>query len=230
MKLNANAAIRVLAVVGLTMALTWASGYYLYGYAQSPQELGERYYPVIYTKPDDRPTALKFLYREGQSVLIYYVFWDDEFYPYSPIIDKLYRFLRTLYYGSSEDIEVIKLRIDNGAPVELIFESYGHEVVRARILNSTHVTLPDGREVRCMTNYHPELYSVTWNHMLSLLPLNGYVANSLRPENLSLDEYVHFKIYRRELPQIYLFYDLVAFLLISLALVMVPGYLRRCLK
>ncbi|MEQ9716416.1 MAG: hypothetical protein ACTSSP_08175 [Candidatus Asgardarchaeia archaeon] len=192
-----------------------------------------KYSPIIFTEPGDKPIKISYLYKDKDNMLTYYIFWKDEYHP-DHVIDSLYRFFRTFYFGSSVDIERIKIRFyENNTPELLIFETVNHEVVELLIINKTYAQFKNGSIVKCLRDYHPILYIVTWNHMFGLKPISGksYIENNFTNiEKLTLEEYVAFKMFRRSRISLQFLMDLLSLFLLPVVLLVTFENIKRCLK
>jgi len=176
------------------IALT-ASGYSLEGYLPWESSKVFTYSPVLYSEPGDEPTEI--LYMVGHSGgLYYYLVWRDEYFG-NALLDKLYRVMRGLIYGTSEDVEVFKVVPENGS---FYFQTYGHSPVHGEMLpDGSCLWLERGLSVpNCTVNgTHVKLYVVTWNHMLSLLPDNNTVQVFPEMRHMIPEDYVALGMVKR---------------------------------
>ena len=172
-----------------------ASGYSLEGYLPWESSKVFTYSPVLHSKPGDKPTEI--LYMVGRNgELYYYIVWRDEYFSNS-LIDKLYRLMRGLIYGTSEDVEVFGVVPENSS---FYFQTYGHSSVHGKILpdgsclwSERGLTIPN-----CTVNgTHVKLYVVTWNHMLSLLPENDTVQVFPEMRHMTPEDYVALGMVKR---------------------------------
>ncbi len=170
----------------------YETGYTIEGYLPAHGEKALRYSPVIYTSPHDKPERVLYTFERGGGVT-YYVVWRGE-NPGKPVIDKLYEYIRWLFYGSGVDIESITVYPLNRT---VTFETYSHERVWARFdgLSCSY----DGVVVSgCVENWtHVRIYAATWNHEFSLIPQKGTVRADVRIKPMSPAEYARYAIFRR---------------------------------
>ncbi|WP_258085006.1 hypothetical protein [Thermococcus thermotolerans] len=178
-------------LVGLT-----SSGYSLEGYMPGESGKIDQYAPVVYTAPNDRPVGILYMV-DYDGVLYYYIVWEDEYFSNS-LIDKLYRFFRGLVYGgATQDIEVVKVSPDNGT---FYFQTYDHTNVHGRLLgDGSCLWIEEDKIIKdCAVNgTHINVYTVTWNHMLSLLPQNGTERAVLLMRHMTPNDYVALGMFRR---------------------------------
>ncbi len=177
--------------VGLT-----SSGYSLKGYLPGESSLVDRYTPLIYTSPGDKPEGILYMV-DYKGVIYYYIVWEDEYFSNS-IIDKLYRFFRGLVYGgATQDVEVVKINPNNGT---FYFQTYEHTNVHGKILsNGSCLWMDNGMIVEnCTKNgTHIRVYAVTWNHMLSLLPEEETGQTVVPMRHMTPNDYVSLGMFRR---------------------------------
>ncbi|KQH82150.1 hypothetical protein [Thermococcus thioreducens] len=178
-------------LVGLT-----SSGYSLEGYMPGESEKVYQYAPIVHTAPDDRPIGILYMVDYGGN-LYYYIVWEDEYFSNS-LIDELYRLFRGLVYGgATQDIEVVKVNPDNGT---FYFQTYDHTNVHGRFLSNGSCLWEEENRVipNCTVNgTHINVYTVTWNHMLSLLPQNGTERAVLPMRHMTPNDYVALGMFRR---------------------------------
>jgi len=176
------------------VALT-ASGYSLEGYLPGESSKVFAYSPVLHSKPGDEPTEI--LYMVGRNgELYYYIVWHDEHFD-NALLDRLYRVMRGLIYGTTEDIEVFEIDPENGS---FYFQTYDHSPVHGKIFpDGSCLWLERGLRVsNCTVNgTHVKLYVVTWNHMLSILRENGTVRVSPEMRHMTPEDYVALGMVKR---------------------------------
>ncbi|ANF22813.1 hypothetical protein [Thermococcus piezophilus] len=178
----------------------WCVGLYTSGYSPEgylPWESAkiQEYTPIIYTSSGDEPYGILSM-ADIKGNIYYYIVWEDEYF-HNMIIDRLYRFFRSLVYGGNTyDIEVVKIYPDNNS---IYLQTYEHTDVWATMqpdgscLWNGH-TIPDCTE----KGTHVKVYVVTWNHMLSLTPKNGTIrVGNLPMRHMTVDDYVSLGMFRR---------------------------------
>jgi hypothetical protein len=170
----------------------YESGYTLKGYFPAYGKDAIDYAPVLYAPPNDFPKEVLYSMGRGGGISYYYI-WPTEGMG-KPLIDRLYDYIRKLFYGSEADIEPVEVFPANRT---ITFESYGHgRVVATFDEHNCYVgneTIPD-----CVVNgTNVKVYVVTWNHAFSLYPQEGTVPVNLTPEPMSPWEYAHYAIFRR---------------------------------
>ncbi|NJE09630.1 hypothetical protein [Thermococcus sp. MAR1] len=174
----------------------YTSGYSLEGYLPRETEEARTYGPIVYTLPDDPPDELLYM-SDGSGNIYYYIVWKDEYFG-NWLIDRLYRFFRALVYGgATEDIEVVKVFPHNRT---VYFQTYEHTDVWA-VVNpdgscvwfERDLTVPDCAE----NGTHVKVYSVTWNHMLSIIPAEGTERVTLPMRHMTPGDYVILGMFRR---------------------------------
>jgi len=173
-----------------------SSGYSLEGYMPWESEKIDQYAPIVYTAPEDRPMGILYMI-DYDGVLYYYIVWEDEYFSNS-LIDKLYRFFRGLVYGgATQDIEVVKVNPENGT---FYFQTYEHSDVHGKLLENGSCLWVDEKEVipNCTVNgTHINVYVVTWNHMLSLIPAEDTERAVLPMKHMTPNDYVALGMFRR---------------------------------
>ncbi len=174
----------------------YTSGYSLEGYLPWESKDAPTYSPIVYSLPDDKPDEMLYMVDKDGSVY-YYIVWEDEYFS-NWLIDKLYRFFRALVYGgATQDIEVVKVFPENRT---VYFQTYGHTDVWVTVNpDGTCLWPADNVEIsNCAENgTHVKVYSVTWNHMLSIVPQNGTVRTILPLRRMSPVDYVILGMFRR---------------------------------
>ena len=174
----------------------YTSGYSLEGYLPWESKDAPTYSPIVYALSNDTPDGMLYMVdREGN--VYYYIVWEDEYFD-NWLIDRLYRFFRALVYGgATQDIEVVKVFPENRT---VYFQTYGHRDVWATV-NPDGTCLWPEEDVKvpdCAENgTHVKVYSVTWNHMLSIIPQNGTVRTTLPLKRMSPTDYVILGMFRR---------------------------------
>ncbi|NJE30535.1 hypothetical protein E3E38_05655 [Thermococcus sp. 18S1] len=174
----------------------YTSGYSLEGYLPWESEEAENYGPIVYTPPNDLPDGILYMV-DWDGSIYYYIVWEDEYFD-NWLIDRLYRFFRALVYGgATQDIEVVKVFPDNRT---VYFQTYEHTDVWAIVAPNESCTwlekdliVPDCAE----NGTHVKVYSVTWNHMLSLIPQEGTVRVILPMRRMTPADYVILGMFRR---------------------------------
>ena len=183
-----NAIIVVWLVVNFLVVFSLAlygSGYTLKGYFPAYGKNAQEYVPILYALPEDTPKKVLYEMGTGGGIAYYYIWPTEE--TGKPLIDRLYDYVRRLFYGSEVDIEPITVYPENRT---ITFETYEHRKVVASF---------DGETVTdCVVNgTHVKVYVVTWNHAFSLYPREGTVPIHVTPEPMSPWEYMHYSIFRR---------------------------------
>lgn len=170
----------------------YESGYTIKGYFPAYGKSAREYAPVVYTPPRDAPQKALYDLGKGGGIVYYYI-WPTESMG-KPLIDRLYDYIRKLFYGSEADIEPITVYPENRT---VTFESYGHEKIVATF--DEHDCHIENETIRnCVLNgTHVKVYVVTWNHAFSLHPLNGTAPAEIELEPMSPWEYAHYAIFRR---------------------------------
>ncbi len=170
----------------------YEGGYTIRGYFPAYGENATTYAPILYAPLNDEPERVLYLLGRGGGVSYYYV-WPTERIG-EPLVDRLYDYIRRLFYGSEADIESITVYPENRT---IAFETYGHRKVVASF--DERNCYIDGETITgCVVNgTHVKVYVVTWNHVFSLHPKEGTVPINVTPEPMSPWEYMHYSIFRR---------------------------------
>lgn len=168
------------------------SGYTLKGYLPAYGKNALEYAPVIYAPPGDTPKKVLYEMGTGGGITYYYIWSTEE--TGKLLIDRLYDYIRKLFYGSETDIEPITIYPENRT---VIFESYNHRKVVATFDDYNCYT--GNKTIRnCVVNgTHVKVYVVTWNHAFSLYPKTGTIPVNVTPEPMSPWEYTHYAIFKR---------------------------------
>lgn len=170
----------------------YESGYTIRGYLPAYGEDAREYAPLLYVPKGDTPQKALYDLEKGGGIVYYYI-WPTESMG-RPLIDRLYDYVRKLFYGSEIDIEPVTVYPENRT---ITFESYGHGKVVATFNEHTcHV----GNETikGCVVNgTHVRIYVVTWNHAFSLFPAKDTAPAKVELEPMSPFEYAHYTIFRR---------------------------------
>jgi len=187
-------AVWMLANVVVVFSLSlYQSGYTLKGYVPAYGKDALKYSPVLYAKPDDKPVRVLYELDRHGGISYYYV-WPTESTG-KPLVDRLYDYIRRLFYGSSADVEPVTVYPRNRT---ITFESYSHRRVWAKFVDGDCYVVGGEVVENCTVNgTHVKVYVVTWNHAFSLVPQSGLVRVNLTPEPMTPWEYAHYAIFRR---------------------------------
>jgi len=170
----------------------YEQGYTVEGYLPYKTRLAEEYEPVLYVPPGDAPIAAFYMFNSSGSITYYFV-WNGE-NTGKTLVDRAYSYMRSLFYGSSADVESITVVPDNRT---VLFETTGHRAVVATFNGTT--CMYNGAVIEdCTVNgTHVKVYVVTWNHLFSLEPVPGTVVADVKIHHMSPWDYVHYGIGRR---------------------------------
>ncbi|WP_457741857.1 hypothetical protein [Thermococcus sp.] len=184
----------VAAVFFVTFSLAlYESGYTLTGYFPSKSLNAKRYAPVLYTPPGDEPEEILYMYNKTTHAITYYVIWGGE-YTGKSIIDRLYEYVRSLFYGSGADVEPITVYSLNRT---ISFETSGHKKVWATF-SGTICKYDDTYIPNCTVNRtHVRVYVLTWNHLFTLEPRSGTQPVSIDVKPMSPADYIRYSVGRR---------------------------------
>lgn len=179
------------------------------------EQLAEVYKPILYQEDNIKPEPTKNFYeivnKSSSLIIAYRVYWSDEYYP-NAIMDNLYRFFRTIYYGDPADIETIEFEVDI---ISLKIRQIAFEILKP----GTTEKLPGHRPVRLIfkgpviylcygdtnrtLNFNPfegthlVLQVNTWNHLFSLEETPRGERYDLPLVFMTDKEYMHYKMVRR---------------------------------
>jgi len=191
-KLLAGLAVVTVFFVTFVLAL-YDSGYTLTGYFPSKSLDARRYAPLLYTLPGDEPELVLYMYNKSTHAITYYVIWSGE-YTGEGIVDRLYEYLRSLFYGSSTDVESIDVYPLNRT---VSFETSGHKRVWATF-SGTVCKYDDVYVPQCTVNgTHVKVYVLTWNHLFTLEPHAGTQPTSVEVKPMSPNDYIRYRVGRR---------------------------------
>ncbi|MCX8035277.1 MAG: hypothetical protein N3A71_03290 [Candidatus Dojkabacteria bacterium] len=198
-------------------------------------KLAKIFKPIIYIDKNFsdinlKPTYLQMIAvsviddrKNNKIFLNYHLFWNDEYYPVK-IIDKIYRIFREFYYGTSIDIEFIRLTVCKftGKLEEIHFESpktalsnyflnspiIMHRKLVLKFKNNILYLYKKGilrrkKEIKKIFIYSfpPAFKIISWNHLLSYIP-NSSNEKTLLPidmpmQFLNLKDIKKYRLYRR---------------------------------
>lgn len=147
-------------------------------------EIIEKYKPIIHQteniKKDIQFIFYELIEQKSKLVLIYRPVWDDEIHP-NPIIHRLYKYFRWIFYGSIKDIEFIEIYIDKktGEVVSFNYETQtegstieapGHEFTEIEKKGEKYYNKTKDQELgyNPFEEYRCILQVKTWNHLLSI--------------------------------------------------------------
>lgn len=169
------------------------------------KEIVEHYKPCLYIDKRYSSSLLKnsclemiaayaLLDIENNKIVIYYhLFWNDEYNPNS-LIDKIYRFIRRLYYGGKCDVEYIQFTVckKTGKIEKVVFETPPNFSILKYYVNSPiilhyqtellfknniiHLSeqsfFNKNRKYKKIAFFRLPLafQIVTWNHLISYVP------------------------------------------------------------
>jgi|GEM_PF-5136812 len=191
-KLLAGLGIAAVFFVTFSLAL-YESGYTLTGYFPSKSLNAKRYAPVIYTPPGDEPEEILYMYNKTTHAITYYVVWGGE-YTGRGVVDRLYEYVRSLFYGSGADVEPVVIYPLNRT---VSFETSGHTKVWATFSGAV-CKYDDTYVPNCTVNgTHVKVYVLTWNHLFTLEPRNGTRPASVNVKPMSPTDYMRYSVGRR---------------------------------
>ncbi|WP_457741355.1 hypothetical protein [Thermococcus sp.] len=184
----------IAAVFFVTFSLAlYESGYTLTGYFPSKSLNAKRYAPILYTPQDDKPEEILYMYNKTTHAITYYVIWGGE-YTGRSVIDRLYEYIRSLFYGSGADVEPITVYSLNRT---ISFETSGHTEVWATF-SGTVCKYDDTYIPNCTVNgTHVRVYVLTWNHLFTLEPQSGTHPVSIEVKPMSPTDYIRYSVGRR---------------------------------
>ena len=182
----------VLSFLVLFSLALYESGYTIKGYIPAYGKDAREYAPVLYAPPGDAPQKALYDLGRGGGIAYYYI-WPTENMG-RPLIDRIYDYIRKLFYGSEADIESVTVYPKNRT---ITFESYGHERVVATFDEHNCYTKNEVIRGCVVDGTHVKVYVVTWNHAFSLFPTNDTVPARVELEPMSPFEYAHYTIFRR---------------------------------
>ncbi len=191
-RLLAGLGVVVVFFVTFSLAL-YESGYTLVGYFPSKSMDAKRYAPLIYTPPGDEPELVLYMYNKTTGSITYYFIWSGE-YTGRGILDRLYEYVRSLFYGSSADVEPINVYPSNRS---ISFETSGHKRVWATF-SGTVCNYDDVYVPHCTVNgTHVKVYVLTWNHLFTLEPQSSTYPVLIKVKPMSPTDYIRYSVGRR---------------------------------